>query len=206
MDTILTLRSSDLNAMERFYRANYINSLGGFKSVALVGTRSPEGRENLAIFNSFFHLGAHPPLLGCIIRPETVERQTLQYMRSSGFYTVNHLHEGILLAAHQCSAPYSADVSEFEATGLHSVYYDEIAAPFVAESRVQYGVKLIRTETLPENGTVLVIGEIVHIRIPENSLATDGHIDLESARTLTCSGLDSYHSTRMIARLPRAKV
>jgi flavin reductase (DIM6/NTAB) family NADH-FMN oxidoreductase RutF len=65
---------------------------------------------------------------------------------------------------------------------------------------------LIRTETLPENGTVLVIGEIVHIRIPENSLATDGHIDLESAGTLTCSGLDSYHSTRMIARLPRAKV
>lgn len=206
MQQSITFRSEDIEHMERYYRANYINSLGGFKSLALVGTRSPDGAENLALFNSFFHLGAHPPLLGCIVRPETVQRQTLEYMQSSGYYTVNHVHAGILQAAHQCSAPYPAGESEFTATGLQSVYEPEIPAPFVAESQVQYGVKFIRKELIPENGTLLVIGEIIFIRIPEESLGQDGHIDLELAGTLTCSGLDTYHRTQKIVRLPRAKV
>ena len=46
-----------------------INSLGGFKSVALIGTKSEAGNTNLAIFSSIFHLGANPPLVGLIFRP-----------------------------------------------------------------------------------------------------------------------------------------
>ena len=34
----------------------------------------------------------------------------------------------------------------------------------------------------------------------------DGFIDLEKAETITCIGLDSYHTTRKIARLSYAKV
>ncbi len=50
----------DLLAMETRYRAALINSLGGFKSVVLIGTANSGGQTNLTIFSSFFHLGQTP--------------------------------------------------------------------------------------------------------------------------------------------------
>lgn len=35
-------------AFERRYRANFINSLGGFKSLVLIGTKNRDGSENRA--------------------------------------------------------------------------------------------------------------------------------------------------------------
>ena len=50
------INAEDINNFEQRYRATLINSLGGFKSLVLIGTRNKEGKSNLAIFNSFFHL------------------------------------------------------------------------------------------------------------------------------------------------------
>lgn len=36
MNTMKTITTSDLSAMEKRYRATFINSLGGFKSLALI--------------------------------------------------------------------------------------------------------------------------------------------------------------------------
>ncbi len=48
--------SQDIEQMERRYRGNFINSVGGYKSAVLVGTVDNQGRPNLAIFNSLFHI------------------------------------------------------------------------------------------------------------------------------------------------------
>ncbi|MCJ8275234.1 MAG: flavin reductase family protein, partial [Bdellovibrionales bacterium] len=48
-----------------------VNSLSGFKSANLVGTQSKDGQTNLAMFSSFFHLGANPPLMGFVLRPHS---------------------------------------------------------------------------------------------------------------------------------------
>ncbi|MFT6737257.1 MAG: flavin reductase (DIM6/NTAB) family NADH-FMN oxidoreductase RutF, partial [Kangiellaceae bacterium] len=58
-------------------RANFINSLSGFKSANLIGTQSIEGVNNLSMVSSVFHVGANPPLIGMLIRPHTVKRDTL---------------------------------------------------------------------------------------------------------------------------------
>ena len=39
----------------------------------------------------------------------------------------------------------------------------------------------------------------------EEWVGADGFIDLEKANTVTCSGLDSYHTTSRLARLSYAK-
>ena len=41
-----------IQAMEKQIRVHLINSLGGFKSVSLVGTVDASGNENLGIFSS----------------------------------------------------------------------------------------------------------------------------------------------------------
>ena len=195
----------EIMGMEKQQRVHLINSLGGFKSVALVGTSDSLGNENLAIFSSFFHIGANPPLIGMIFRPSPPERDTMNNILETGFYTINHINESIYKQAHQTSARYDNGISEFDATGLTSSYKNNFFAPFVSESKVQLGIELKQKLDISINNTIMIIGEITQIFIPENCLQEDGFIDLEKANSLTCSGLDSYHKTIQLDRLSYAK-
>jgi flavin reductase (DIM6/NTAB) family NADH-FMN oxidoreductase RutF len=191
--------------LEKQKRVHLINSLGGFKSVALVGTSDENKNTNLAIFSSFFHIGANPPLMGMIFRPSPPERDTMRNILDTGFYTINHINESIFKKAHQTSARYEKGISEFDATGLNSEFKNDFFAPFVAESKVQLGIEFKQKIDISINNTTMIIGEIVQIYIPENCLLDDGFIDLEKANTITCSGLDSYHKTLQLDRLSYAK-
>ena len=191
--------------MEKQKRVHFINSLGGFKSVALVGTADKQGKTNLAIFSSVVHLGAHPPLIALIFRPSPPERDTLTNIIETGFYTINHINESIYRKAHQTSARYEIGISEFEETNLIPVYKDDFKAPFVGESLVQIGLAFKEKVDMTINNTIMVIGEIVQVYFPENCLSQDGFLDLEKANTITCSGLDSYHVTQRLDRLSYAK-
>ncbi len=200
-----TYTTSDFRQMERRYRAAFFNSIGGFKSVNLIGTIDQEGRTNLSIFNSVFHLGADPPLLGMVVRPHTAERHTLENILQTGAYTINHISEAIFRQAHQSSAKYDREVSEFEACGLTPAFREFCPAPFVQESPLQIGLRFVEKMDVKENGTHIIIGEITGVAVPEDCIGADGFVDIERAGTITCSGLDSYHSTRRLARLSYAK-
>jgi flavin reductase (DIM6/NTAB) family NADH-FMN oxidoreductase RutF len=199
------ITTEDLAKMEQRYRASLINSLTGFKSVALIGTKNNEGQENLAIFNSLVHLGANPALIGMIVRPDSVERHTLENIESTGFYTINHILESFVEQAHHTAARYPRHVSEFEASGLTPEYKNEFFAPFVKESIVQIGMKLQTKLDISINNTIMVIGEIQWIKLPEEAIGNDGFIDLQITKSITNSGLDAYHRTERIVRLPYAK-
>ena len=197
--------SEALTQLEKNERAHLINSLGGFKSLALVGTSDSKGNTNLAVFSSVFHVGANPPLIGMIFRPSPPERNTYSNIIETGFYTINHVNETIYKQAHQTSARYDKEISEFEITGLTPEYKDAFFAPYVAESNIQLGIEFKEKIDLTINNTTLIIGEIKHIYIPENCLSKDGFVDIEKANTVTCSGLDSYHKTVQLDRLSYAK-
>jgi len=191
--------------MEKQYRVHLINSLGGFKSVVLVGTADAQRNTNVAIFSSVFHIGANPPLMGLVFRPTPPERDTYNNILKTGFYTLNHLNESILTQAHQTSARYDKDISEFDVTGLTPEFKSDFYAPFVAESHIQIGLAFREKIDITINNTTLIIGEIVQLFVPENAIQPDGFLDLEQANTLTCSGLDSYHKTVQLDRLSYAK-
>lgn len=196
---------ADILAMEQRYRGRLINSLGGFKSVNLVGTVDPQGQTNLSIVSSVFHIGANPPLMGFIMRPITVTRDTFLNIQATGFYTFNHITKETYQQAHQTSARYPAEVSEFDKVQLEAIYQKDFPAPFVAESPVQIGLEFKEQVDLKINGTILMIGEIKEVFFPEDCLASDGFINLEQAGSITCSGLDAYHTTQRLARLSYAK-
>jgi flavin reductase (DIM6/NTAB) family NADH-FMN oxidoreductase RutF len=192
-------------AMEKQERVHFVNSLGGFKSVSLIGTTDNEGKTNLAVFSSLVHIGANPPLIALIFRPSPPERNTLNNLLETGFYTINHINQNIYKQAHQTSARYDVAISEFDETGLTPVFKNEFKAPFVKESLVQIGMAFREKIDITINNTIMIIGEIVQVYFPKNCLAKDGFIDLEKANTITCSGLDSYHKTIQLDRLSYAK-
>jgi len=196
---------SELMAMEQHKRAHLINSAGGFKSICLISTADNTGNTNLAIFSSIVHIGANPPLIGFIVRPDSVDRHTLSNILETGVYTINHINENIYRPAHQTSARYPKHISEFDATGLKKEYKDDCKAPFVKESNIQMAVEYKERIDLTINNTILVIGEIKQLFFPGECLHDDGYLDIEKAGTITCSGLDSYHTTHRLQRLNYAK-
>lgn len=191
--------------MPKHYKTHFVNSLGGFKSVSLLGTINKSGQTNVGIFSSIFHIGANPPLIALIFRPSPPQRDTLANILETGFYTINHINESIYKQAHQTSARYDYGESEFDITGLNPEFKNNFLAPFVQESHIQMGIEFKERIDITINNTIMVIGEIKEVYIPENCLGDDGFIDLEKANTITCSGLDSYHKTQKLDRLSYAK-
>lgn len=202
----LQITASDLIQMEQRKRAHLINSVGGFKSVCLIGSVDLVGQTNLAIFSSIVHIGANPPLISFIMRPDAVERHTLANILETGSYTINHLNASIYKQAHQTSARYPKEIAEFDATGLSTEYKANCNAPFVKESNVQLELEFKQRIDLTINNAIMIIGEIKNIYFPYDCMQEDGFLDIEKAGTITCSGLDSYHLSKSLARLPYAKV
>lgn len=199
------LSFEDIIELEKQKRTNLVNSCGGFKSVCLIATCDSKGQKNVAPFNSLVHIGASPPLIGFIIRPDSVERHTLMNILETGYFTINHLNEGIYRQAHQASARYAKEISEFEAVGLRPIQKDDFPAPYVMESIIKMGVTFRERVNIYANGTILIIGHITHLYFPDDCLTADAFLDLEKATTITCSGLDCYHRTQKIERLSYAK-
>ena len=194
-----------IEIMSQRFRANFVNSLSGFKSANLVGTVDAGGVTNLSVVSSAFHLGANPPLMGIIFRPDIAERHTLDNIRATKVFTLNHIAPDFLVQAHQSSARYPREISEFEMVGLTAVFESDFAAPLVGESKLSVGLVLREEIPLAINGTHMIIGEVQFVQLTETAVADDGYIDIEQLATVSVSGLDSYHSTARIDRLPYAK-
>ena len=194
-----------LKRLETRYRVTFINSLAGFKQAVLVGTKSTEGHTNLAIFNSLVHIGANPALYGFIVRPDTVNRDTLTNILDTRQYTFNYVTSADFEKAHQTSAKYQRDVSEFAAVGFTEQVDANFDAPFVQEAVVKIAMKFEEKVDIQLNGTMLIIGSIQHIELSDTIVGSDGFVALEKANVLACSGLDAYYSPQFLGRLSYAR-
>ena len=195
----------DILQMDPAYRRNLMNSISGFKACNLIGTASYRKVANVAIFSSVVHIGATPPLLGFIMRPLTVPRQTYHNIKARGFFTVNAVTKAFYERAHQTSAKYPEAASEFEACGLTPQYTDTHPAPYVGESPVKLGLQLEEEHHIRANGTIFIVGKVVETLIDDSLLTTDGHLNLEQAGILTVAGLDSYYEPELLGRLDHAR-
>ncbi|MFN5333834.1 MAG: flavin reductase family protein [Bacteroidota bacterium] len=194
-----------LDQMERFYRANFINALTGFKSPVLIGTINPKGEENLAIFNNLVHLGSDPALIGFVNRPREAAPHTLSNIEQTGTYTINHISSDLIHKAHQTSAKYPEGISEFERTGLTPQKIGNCIAPFVAECPVKFSLELKEIIPIHFNNTYFVIGAITDIYIDNKYVEEDGCLDLQGADMVASLGINGYYSVQKLIKLAYAK-
>lgn len=201
----MTLSLSDVLQMDQRFRATFMNSLAGIRPAVLVGTRGRNDINNLAVFNSLIHIGADPPRSGLLFRPVTVERHTLENLRTSGSYSINFVKSSDFRRAHQTSAKYPVDASEFEAVGFTPVFEEGYHAPMVAEADIRLLMSFEFETEIPLNGTILVIGRIQRIMLPDQIVQPDGYVDHEMADSLSCAGLDAYFRVENLGRMPYAR-
>ncbi len=197
---------TEWQSWERFYRANFINSLTGFKSASLIGTINAQGVPNLGMFSSMVHIGSDPALIGYINRPVAAAPHTLANIKSNGFYTVNHIHPSFVDKAHQTSAKYPDEVNEFKEVGLTEEYLEGINVPFVKESSIKYLLSLKEIVPITLNATFLVIGQLEQVLIdPSLQPTADGFLELDQIGSICSNGLDAYYNTTLIERYAYAK-
>ncbi len=201
----MIITHQDIAGLDSKYRLKLVNSISGYKAVHLIGTTSKVGHSNLAIFNSIVHIGSNPPQLGFIMRPLTVERNTYENIVETGFYTLNHVHKSILKQAHYTSSKFEKNESEFKACNLSEEYRSDFMAPFVKDSTIKIGLKLIEDIEIKANGTHLVVGEVQFIDIEEDYIELDGQVDLEKAHNVVVTGLNQYSSVEKFVNYPYAR-
>lgn len=191
----------EIEAFPHLYKINLMNSISGYKSANLIGTKSKEGITNVAVFSSVVHYGSNPPILGFVLRPTTVVRNTYNNIKETGVYTINAISEGMIEEAHHTSAKYSAEISEFDKTNLTSEYKNNFEAPFVAESPLQLGMKYLEEYHIKANDTVLVLGEVTDLYFEDTMLSKDGFLNLSKENVAAINGLDTYMVAKEFKRL-----
>jgi len=168
----------DINKMHHLCRINLINSC-----------------------SSITHLGSNPALLGFFLRPTTVMRNTYYNIKATKKYTINHIFESILQDAHHTSAKYDESISEFDVTSLEEDYKDNFHAPFVKQSPIQIAMEYVEEYPIKANNTILVIGKIQKLYVPDELLEKDGFINLSKGKIATINGLDGYAVPKLKTRL-----
>ena len=197
---------TDIDQMDKIFRLNLINSCTGFKSANLLGTKSLNGVSNVAVFSSITHLGSNPPLIGFILRPTTVPRDTYRNIKDTGVFTVNHIYSDIIKDAHHTSAKYPDEVSEFTKTDLEEEFLGDFPAPFVKGAKIRLGCRFLNEYEIKENDTLLLVSAVEHVFIADQDIQQeDGWLKLENAETVTINGLDGYATTSLLDRYAYAR-
>lgn len=189
---MIYFNEDDINKLHHLYKINLINSCSGYKSGNLIGTKSHDGTENVAVFSSVTHIGSSPAMFGFFMRPTTVIRNTYDNIKSTGLYTINHIHRSIIEDAHHTSAKYNTSISEFDVTNLNSEYKNEFHAPFVKDAPIQLAMEFVEEYNIKANNTILVIGKIIGVFINNELIEKDGFVNLSKAEIATINGLDGY--------------
>lgn len=199
------ITAATIAKMQKIERLNLINSCTGYKSANLIATKSVNGINNVAVFSSITHLGSNPALIGFIMRPTTVPRDTYKNITETGYFTVNHITVTMISDAHHTSANYDPDESEFDKTNLEEEFKTDIAIPFVKGSPVQLYCKYLNEYYIKENDTVHVIASIEKLFYNEELADKDGWLQIDKGNVVALNGLDGYCLPKLIDRYKYAR-
>ncbi|MDG2448449.1 MAG: flavin reductase [Saprospiraceae bacterium] len=202
----MIFKENEIDKLDKNYRINLINSITGIKPANLIGTKSNQKEDNLAIFSSIVHLGSSPAQLGMISRPQLpLLKDTYSNILETKYYTINHIARPFIKKAHYTSAKLEKSDSEFDIMNLERENINDFFAPFVKESPVKIGMRYLKSIDLP-NGCILIIGEVILIQLEERWLDEQGSLELDHYGAVGISGLSSYYSLEKIATFPYVKL
>jgi len=198
---MMHITRQEIEEFSHLYKINLMNSISGYKPANLIATKSTDNITNVAVFSSVVHYGSSPAILGFVLRPTTVVRNTYNNIKETRYYTINAINEAIIEEAHHTSAKYSSEISEFDKTTLSEEFKDNFHAPFVAESPLQIGMEFLEEHHIKANGTILVLGEVTDLYFKDSMLSEDGLLNLSKEKVAAINGLDTYMVAENYTRL-----
>ncbi len=188
--------------------------IGGIvpRPIALVSTRSTQGRLNLAPFSFFAGVGSDPmSLLFCPVNtPQGGEKDSLRNAKprsedGTGEFVVNVATEAYAARVAACAEPLAFGESEFDAAGLTPAPSRVVAPPRVAESPIAFECRtldVIRLNPGVAGGGNIVVGEVLHVYVRDDLISDRLHIDPDRLAAIARMGGPSYCRTRERFQMP----
>ncbi|WP_137132747.1 flavin reductase family protein [Rhizobium sp. FY34] len=170
------------------------NALIAPRPIAWISTRSTSGVANLAPYSFFNAVSGAPPF---VMFSSAGRKDSQRNIEETGEFVVNMATEALVQQLNDSCFPFSADVDEFERTGLTSVEARNLGhAPRLAESPVSIECRLsqiveLKTASGAPVRSMVIFGEVLGIHIDEN-IIHDGRVDLAIARPLSRLGYMDY--------------
>ncbi len=194
MSTHVTYRPEELDA-----RKLHGCLLGGIspRPIAFVSTVDASGRVNLAPFSYFNVFSANPPLV--VFSParrgrDATTKHTWDNVQVVPEVVVNLVDYALVHACSLTSTDFAEGVDEFVKAGLTALPSEVVQPPRVAESPVQLECKVVKVESLGEQGGAgqLVFAEIVRMHFRDNVLNDAGVPDATRLDLVGRCGGDHY--------------
>lgn len=191
--------------------------IGGIvpRPIALVSTRSVDGRLNLAPFSFFCGVGSNPmTLLFCPANNDRgEEKDTLRNAKpveegGTGEFVVNVVSHAMARRMAACAEPLGYGESEFALSGLTPASSVRVSPPRVGESLLSYEcrtVRVIRTNPGAPAGGNVVMGEVVHVHAAEGLVNERHHVDAGMLDAIGRMGGLSYCTTRERFEMPMGR-
>ena len=150
------------------------------RPIAFVTTQNLKGDINAAPF-SFFNVVNHktPMIAIAVHRTKGNRKYTSINIEQSGEFVVHITDEAIVNDVNETAAPLEYGVNELKRTSLSMIDSDLIKVPAIKEAKVRFECKLHQIVQLgnKDNGSDLIIGEIVVYHIDEEVYFEDSKID-----------------------------
>ena len=159
------------------------------RPIGWIGSVSPEGVRNLAPYSFCNAFGDTPPLIGF---SSSGWKDSVRNIQATGVFTWNLATAAQATQMNQSSAPFPAEVDEFERSGLEALPGRVVDAPFVAGTPAAFECRLTQLIQLNDaQGRALpqwlVLGEVVGVHIDRRFLV-DGVYDTAAATPILRAG------------------
>lgn len=138
------------------------------RPIAWVGTRDLDGIDNLAPHSFFTMASEDPPV---VLFTSVGRKDTVRAVEQTGEFTISIVSAAQREAANRTSAPYAAEISEFDAAQVKSLPSAVVAAPAVADSPAVMECRC--EQVIPVGDSFLVLGRVVHLSAAASVLSTD---------------------------------
>ncbi len=197
--------ADNLDGRERY---DLLTSLVVPRPIGWLGTRSPEGADNLAPFSYFAALASSPMLVGVSIgHRASGPKDSLTNIRGTGCFTVNVVDESHVVAVNASSADVAPDVDEFRETGLEKQEATAVRAPSVKSAAAVLECELFREVDLGDAPNTLVVGRVLAVRVRRDVKRRAGSLAIDTASLRPVGrlwGVD-YSTVGEILTIPRPR-
>lgn len=181
------------------------------RPIAWVGSRSPEGVDNLAPFSYFTGVSANPMRLAISVArggAGDVIKDTARNILATGQFTVSLVAMEIVEAMVYTSAPFGPDQDEFAEAGLVKVPGERVAACWPEVARVAFECELEHAHDF--GNTHLLVGRVVLLHARDEVLCTDAEgrlsADLRALDPLSRLGGLDYAGVGEVFSVPRPRL
>jgi len=162
------------------------------RPIGWITTTSEDGVDNLAPYSFFNVVATDPPVVmfAPVGTPEL--KDTPRNVRSTEQFVVNIVTRELLEQMNATSATLPADESEFNHAAIERADSVVVDPPRVAAANAAFECELY--DWLEIGRSVMILGEVVHAHV-EDSLLTDGKIDIEKIQTVGRLAGNQYATT-----------